>query len=191
MLKLPSDIITRFAPTPSGYLHIGNVLSFAITWALAKRCNGQIVLRIDDIDTTRYRPEYVEDIFETLSFLGLDYDIGPHNLHEFETKYSQRHKLNRYQSGLDLLKEKNKLYACDCSRGQINTLSAKGLYLRKCAHSQKSFFQPNTAWRIKVPNHCLVPINDMLTNKQTIDLNQQMPDFVVRRKDGLPAYQIA
>jgi glutamyl/glutaminyl-tRNA synthetase len=191
MLKLPKNIITRFAPTPSGYLHIGNVLSFAITWTLAKQNNGKIVLRIDDIDNTRYRPEYVTDIFETLAFLGLHYNAGPQNLNDFEQNYSQHNRLERYQAILDQLKTKDKLYACGCSRSQINALSDNGLYMRQCANGQIPIDHPNTAWRVKVPENHVLTINDAAKGALTVDLNQTMPDFVVRRKDGVPAYQIA
>lgn len=191
MQPLHTDTLTRFAPTPSGYLHVGNVLSFAITWALAKQANGKVLLRIDDIDGTRYRPEYVEDIFETLDFLGLHYDLGPKNRHEFEQTYSQHHRLPRYHELLEQLKRNGNVYACDCSRTQISTLSSKGLYLRKCAHGLIPFEHPNTAWRVRVPQPCPIEVHDALTGSQTIDLNLCMPDFVVRRKDGFPAYQIA
>ncbi|MFT3740148.1 MAG: glutamate--tRNA ligase family protein [Breznakibacter sp.] len=191
MPNLPSKITTRFAPTPSGYLHIGNVWSFALTWALAKRHHGKIRLRIDDIDNTRYRPEYVKDIFETLDFLGLDYDLDPRNVEEFEKQYSQQHRLERYGHLLEELKTNGKLYACNCSRSQINAMSHNGLYERKCTHAHIPFDQPNVAWRIKIPKPCPITVHDTFTGPSILDLNQTMPDFVVQRKDKVPAYQIA
>lgn len=66
----PQKIRTRLAPTPSGYLHLGNALSFAITWALARQQGGELILRIDDLDNARFRPEYLQDIFDLLHFMG-------------------------------------------------------------------------------------------------------------------------
>ena len=68
---------TRIAPTPSGFLHVGNAVSFLITYCLAKSENGKLLLRIDDLDRERYRKEYVDDIFYTLDWLGIQYDEGP------------------------------------------------------------------------------------------------------------------
>ena len=77
----PSHIISRIAPTPSGFLHIGNIFNFYLTWKKVRQ--GELWLRIDDGDAPRIRPEYVEDIFETLEWLGLDYDKGPRGPEDF------------------------------------------------------------------------------------------------------------
>ncbi|NJL14359.1 MAG: hypothetical protein HC913_16005 [Microscillaceae bacterium] len=74
---------TRFAPTPSGFLHEGNAFSFVLTWLAARHFGGKIHLRIDDLDQTRCRPEYVEDIFRSLDWLGLDWDSGPQGVDDF------------------------------------------------------------------------------------------------------------
>lgn len=81
--------LTRIAPTPSGFLHLGNAFSFLKTKALAQKHNAKILLRIDDLDRERYRPEYVQDIFDTLDFLEIKIDLGPKNLQEFESEWSQ------------------------------------------------------------------------------------------------------
>jgi glutamyl-tRNA synthetase len=83
---------TRIAPTPSGYLHLGNAYSFLLTKALAKKHGAKILLRIDDLDRDRYRPEYVEDIFATLDFLEIKIDQGPKNSKEMESTWSQVHR---------------------------------------------------------------------------------------------------
>ncbi|RQP14538.1 MAG: tRNA glutamyl-Q synthetase, partial [Parapedobacter sp.] len=85
-------IRTRIAPTPSGYLHLGNVFSFALTAALAKRSGAQILLRIDDLDYTRVKREYVEDIFHTLEFLKIPWHEGPRNYREYKQTYSQTYR---------------------------------------------------------------------------------------------------
>ena len=88
---------TRIAPTPSGYLHPGNAWSFLLTWLLARRDGGSIHLRIDDMDTARFRPEYIEDIFASLEWLGLDWDTGPRSLTEIQSTHSQHLRLERYR----------------------------------------------------------------------------------------------
>ncbi|TXK38136.1 tRNA glutamyl-Q synthetase [Pontibacter qinzhouensis] len=185
-------IRTRIAPTPSGYLHLGNVLSFALTWALARSQNGTIALRIDDLDNTRFRPEYLHNIFETLQFMGIDYDEGPASPDDFLKNYSQHQRLPLYRQLLDQLQAKNLLYACPCSRSQIAAVSPQGLYPLTCRSRQVPLSEPGTAWRIRVPEHEKVCFYDQLLQQNyEVPLWQQMPDFVVRRKDGIPAYQVA
>ena len=94
---------TRFAPTPSGYLHLGNAWSLALTWLLARSRGGSIHLRIDDLDAARLRPEYLEDIFASLEWLGLDWDGGPRDPADFLARHSQRLRLDRYRAALDVL----------------------------------------------------------------------------------------
>lgn len=96
---------TRIAPTPSGFLHAGNAWSFLIAWLWARSRGGSVHLRIDDLDTARLRPEFVEDIFASLSWLGLDWDSGPRDRAEFEARYSQRQRLAGYRKALEALRD--------------------------------------------------------------------------------------
>lgn len=182
---------TRLAPTPSGYLHLGNVLSFAITWALARSQGGRVALRIDDLDNTRFRPEYLQDIFDTLAFMGIDYDEGPRNPTDFEQHYSQHLRLPGYHKMLDQLVQRDMVYACPCSRSQITAVSPQGLYPRTCRHAHLPLHTPNAAWRIRIPESELIAFHDLLLGTCRVPLGLEMPDFVVRRKDGIPAYQLA
>ena len=91
------DKIARYAPTPSGLLHLGNVLNFIFTWSLAKKNNAQILLRIDDLDGNRVRDEYIADIFNTLDWLDLDYQIGPSSVDEFKKYFSQSNRIELYK----------------------------------------------------------------------------------------------
>jgi glutamyl/glutaminyl-tRNA synthetase len=96
---------TRIAPTPSGFVHAGNAWSFLIAWLWARSRGGSVHLRIDDLDTARMRTEFVEDIFASLSWLGLDWDSGPRDAREFEARFSQRHRLAEYRGGLEALRD--------------------------------------------------------------------------------------
>lgn len=184
-------IKTRIAPTPSGFLHIGNALSFAVTWALAKQQHGTLALRIDDLDNTRSRPEYLEDIFQTIEWLGLDYQEGPKNPHDFLQHYSQQLHVTAYQDLLHKLISKNMLYACDCSRSAIVQQSTNGTYPRTCLHKGIPLDTPEVAWRIKTNEDLTIRFQDLTLGTVNIPLGREMSDFVVRRKDGIPSYQIA
>ncbi|WP_245868998.1 glutamate--tRNA ligase family protein [Pontibacter ramchanderi] len=190
-VQTTQQIKTRIAPTPSGFLHLGNALSFAITWALARKQQGIVALRIDDLDNARFRPEYLQDIFDTLDFMGLDYDEGPRNPQDFQENYSQLLRLPSYQQLLDKLVQQGMVYACPCSRSQINALSPQGLYPLTCRDEQLPLDTPNAAWRVRIPEGTTISFEDQLLGTCTVALSLEMPDFVVRRKDAIPAYQIA
>ncbi|WP_044204586.1 glutamate--tRNA ligase family protein [Flammeovirga sp. OC4] len=181
---------TRFAPTPSGFLHIGNAFSFILTWILARQEDGEILLRIDDIDSTRTRDEYIEDIFRSIEWLGLDYDNGPFSVEDFHKNWSQKIRNHRYTSAFEKLKENGDLFACQCSRKQILETSPSGIYTGTCRDLNLPFDTPETAIRVKTSD---VPIllEDLFIGDIAVNLNEVMKDFVLRRKDGIYAYQLA
>jgi len=175
---------TRIAPTPSGFLHLGNVLSFAITAELARRSNARILLRIDDLDRDRVNREYLQDIFDTLGFLGFEWDAGPRDVDDFEQNYSQLRRLDMYNAFLDKLSRNKLVYACTCSRKQLNAGIACN-----CFNKNWQLSAPNAAWR-------LITLNDHVAirnyNGEVIEthLPDDMQNFIVRKKDGFPAYQL-
>jgi glutamyl/glutaminyl-tRNA synthetase len=211
VFNLQISFKTRLAPTPSGFLHIGNGASFVATWALARACGGTVLLRIDDLDAERTRFEYVEDIFKTLDWLGLDWDEGAFSVEDFSKNWSQHLRLEAYKKALKDLQQTSDLYACDCSRKDIRLASTNGLYPNTCRAKRLSNSEnaanceKNTAWRIIVEEDKTVYFNNLgkipplsiSTNfDQNIDtfsvnLTQQMGDFIVRQKNGLPSYQLA
>ena len=154
---------TRLAPTPSGYLHLGNVLSFALTATLARAKGARILLRIDDMDRERVEEAYVRDIFDTLTFLDIPWDDGPGDASEFWRTYSQVLRLDLYQEALDQLAASGTVFACTCSRMQT--------YQGNCLEKGLPLDTPNAAWRLAITG--------------------ALPYFVVRKKDGVPAYQLA
>jgi glutamyl/glutaminyl-tRNA synthetase len=105
---------TRIAPTPSGFLHMGNVLSFALTAALARQFNARILLRIDDLDQQRVDRKYVQDIFDTLHYLEIPWEEGPRDYEEYRREYSQLHRLGLYQQALETLRASGRLLPCTC-----------------------------------------------------------------------------
>ena len=160
---------TRIAPTPSGLLHEGNGASFLLTYALARAYEGQILLRIDDLDAERMRIEYLDDIFRTLDWLGIEWDEGPTSVADFQQNWSQHHRLDLYQNALEELKNtEGVVYACNCSRKQINAASLNGLYPQTCRFKHLDFEAKETAWRIHVPESTSVSVKNVNTETQNI-----------------------
>jgi glutamyl-tRNA synthetase len=187
-----TDIVrSRLAPTPSGFLHLGNAFSFVLTWLLVRYHHGQLLLRIDDIDAERSRPAYVEDIFRTLHWLQLDWDIGPGNAADFEANFSQLHSLDRYGQLLAQLRQAGVVYACNCSRSQVQVSSVNGVYPGTCRHRNLPLDTPGASWRVYVPENTIISVPEYSGATQQVRLDLTMGDFVVRRRNGLPAYQIA
>lgn len=181
---------TRIAPTPSGFLHVGNILSFALTAALARKTRAKILLRIDDLDRDRATREYVEDIFNTLNFLEIPWDEGPRNYLDFEKEYSQLHRMDLYRQALKHLQESRQVFACNCSRTQIAATSADGSYPGTCRHKGIPLDEPNVSWRLCTTGLEEVTVNTLSGDTIKATLPASMKEFVVRKKDGFPAYQL-
>ncbi|WP_298707381.1 glutamate--tRNA ligase family protein [Chitinophaga sp.] len=179
--------LTRLAPTPSGFLHAGNLLSFAATFALSLRLNANILLRIDDLDRDRLRPEYVADIFDTLEFMDIPWHQGPRSPDDFYTHWSQSLRTESYNSLLNSLREGSHVFACDCSRSQL----LNGIYPGTCRHKNIPLDQPGVAWRLKTNPDARIAIRSLGPAIPPMSLPPSMYDFVVRKKNGDPAYQLA
>ncbi len=165
---------SRLAPTPSGLLHIGNAFSFIVTWALTRRLGGSLLLRIDDLDTDRKRPDFVADIFDNLDWLGLDWDEGPRNPADLDALWSQHRRLPLYRAALEqLTATPGALYACECSRGRLAHNGATARYPGICRDKGLPQGLPGTKLRYRAP------------------LDAAAGDFIVWKKDGFPAYQLA
>lgn len=182
--------LTRIAPTPSGFLHLGNAYSFLLTKALAEKHGAKILLRIDDLDRERYRTGYVEDIFETLDFLEIKIDLGPKNLREFETEWSQIHRMGKYGEALSGLRSGGKVFACDCSRKKIQQLDSSGYYLGQCLDRRLSLDKPEVAWRMNTMESDFVQFREYPDQKKTALIPQDSAFYTVRKRDGLPAYHL-
>ncbi|GAB2791155.1 glutamyl-tRNA synthetase [Hymenobacter luteus] len=195
MLQWPAfPVVSRLAPTPSGFLHLGNAINFTLTWLLTRRAGGVLHLRIDDLDRARFRPAYLQNIFRTLEWLGLDYDHGPMGPDDFERHFSQRHFLPAYEAVLQAAQRAHPsvFYACRCSRTDLARLARPhGCYPGNCRHHSLPLTTPQTAWRALVPPATPVTIPDLLQGPMTSYLDTALGDFVVRKKDGAAAYQVA
>jgi len=175
---------TRIAPTPSGFLHIGNILSFGITAAMARKTGAKILLRIDDIDQARANKQYVQDIFDTLNFLEIPWDEGPRDVKEFEDSYSQVHRLGLYNEAFEKLRDNGAGYACTCSRSQLNSSGCN------CKSKIAPGDTIETSWRLDTGGSLPLSVKSYNGEIVTAALPPEMENFVIKRKDGLPAYQL-
>ncbi|MBD8487156.1 tRNA glutamyl-Q synthetase [Echinicola sp. CAU 1574] len=182
--------LTRLAPTPSGYLHLGNALSFAITVSLAKHFEAKIMLRIDDLDQDRVRKAYVEDIFDTLNYLEIPWDQGPKNYQAYKNFYSQTHRLNFYEEVLQHLIGTHQLFACDCSRKDILEKTDEGSYPGTCITKGLNLFHDQVNWRL-ITDQKAIKMRSLFEPKIKTRLPEKQQNFIVRKKDLMPAYQLA
>lgn len=182
---------TRMAPTPSGYLHMGNALSFMITAKFAHRFKAKILLRIDDLDSPRIKPAYIQDIFDTLDFLELPYDEGPRSVVELEQKYSQHLRLDHYEEALSWLRDTNNIFVCDCSRKKVESQHPEGWYTGHCLLLKPDWEANGLCWRCRTSEKRKLEWNGTDGHTRENFLPPSMNYFVVRKKDHMPSYQLA
>jgi glutamyl/glutaminyl-tRNA synthetase len=171
--------VGRLAPTPSGYLHLGNAVNFVLTWLLVRRAGGTLHLRIDDLDRARLRRTYLDNIFRVIGWLGLDYDYGPSDPEDFLRHHSQLLHLPAYNQALRRLAQRpGLLYGSQRSR----TGGAAG---------PVPLATPGAAWRAWVPADAAINFGDGWQGDTYVKLASELADFIVRKKDGVAAYQLA
>ena len=134
-LTSSQSIVSRLAPTPSGYLHLGNAFSFILTWLLVRRLGGKLYLRIDDLDAPRLNQDCLEDIFIQLEWLGLDYDTGPQGPVDHLRHFSQSLRLEEYMSALEEIRESGLLMPAVAPENSIfpsqKTVNTRGPAVKK------------------------------------------------------------
>ncbi len=180
--------LTRIAPTPSGYLHEGNLFAFALCWLMARKEGLQILLRIDDMDRARFRPEYLEDIFRSLDALGIDYDQGPAGVEDFEKNWSQNSRMELYQNAA---KQFENVFQCSCSRKEILERNPQGFYDGFCL--DKKFKEPksNADFAIRWnKNEATVELIDWQGRISSNELPDSMRFPILWTKANYPSYQL-
>lgn len=181
---------TRIAPTPSGYLHLGNAFSFALTAALADRYGATTVLRIDDLDRQRVQPAYIQDIFDTLDFLDIPWHEGPRSPDEFEREYSQLQRLHLYRRAFEELRDRDTVFACNCSRTVARQTEADAVYAGHCRRKALQLDAPGVKWRMHTTAGLPLTVRTTGSVVTTV-LPIEQQNFIVRKKDGMAAYQLA
>ena len=182
--------VGRFAPTPSGRMHLGNVFAALIAWLAVKKDGGHMVLRMEDLDTQRTSAEFAEVLRQDLLWLGLSWD-------EETQPQSQRSEV--YREYFEKLKAMELLYPCYCTRSQLHSVNAPhlsdGTYVytgtcRNLTEEERAAFNRAPAWRVKVPDQTWT-VEDRIQGTYTENLATHCGDFVVRRADGVYVYQLA
>jgi len=180
-----SPIIGRFAPTPSGPLHFGSLVTALASYCHAKSQQGQWLIRIEDVDTPRVVEGSVEQILADLEFFGFEWDG--------EILY-QSHQFDRYRAGLEQLLDQGPAFACECSRRTLREAKAKSgplgmIYPGTCRNKQLG--QAGHSVRINTESSGTLRYRDQLYGEVAIDIAQKSGDFVIRRADGIFAYHLA
>ena len=179
--------VGRFAPTPSGRMHLGNVFAALIAWLSIRSRNGEMVLRMEDLDTQRTSMEFAETLRKDLAWLGLDYDRE-------QVPQSQRSKA--YDGYFEMLRDKGLLYPCYCTRSQLHGVNAPHLsdgtyvYPGTCRNLTEPPKNRLPSWRVCVPDQ-LWTVEDKVQGHYELNLATECGDMVVRRADGVYVYQLA
>jgi len=184
----------RFAPSPTGRLHLGNAWAALLGWLWARSEGGEFLLRIEDLDAARSRPELGEALLADLGWLGLGFDGAP---------VFQSQRLGLYRAALDRLRQTGRVYPCFCTRSEIaRAVSAPHgpgddgprypgtcLALTPDQIAERGRTRP-PAWRFR-PREGLTEVHDLLHGTVVQDVAREVGDFVVLRNDGVPSYQLA
>ncbi len=176
-------VITRFAPSPTGYLHVGGARTALFSWLYARKHGGRFILRIEDTDLERSTQASVDAILEGMTWLGLEYDAGP---------FYQTHRFDRYKEVILQLLAQGDAYYCQCSREELDALRERQMankekprYDGKCRHAGLR----EGVVRFKNPEQGEVVIDDLIKGRIVI-ANQELDDLIIARSDGSPTYNL-
>ena len=179
--------VGRFAPTPSGRMHLGNVFAALIAWLSVRSRNGQMVLRMEDLDTQRTSGEFAEVLRDDMTWLGLDWDV--------ETP-PQSQRTAVYDRYFEKMMDEGLLYPCYCTRSQLHSVNAPHLsdgtyvYPGTCRNLTNPPQGRKPAWRVMVPDK-VWSFTDRVQGDYSLNLATDCGDMVVRRADGVYVYQLA
>ncbi len=175
---------TRFAPSPTGYLHIGGARTALYCWLYSRKTNGRFILRIEDTDLERSTKESVQAILDAMAWLKLDYDEGP---------FYQTHHFDRYREVIDEMLKQGTAYRCYCSKERLEALreqqianKEKPRYDGHCRHLTQTQEGPFVV-RFKNPEEGVVEFDDLIRGK-LVFANQELDDLIIARSDGTPTY---
>jgi glutamyl-tRNA synthetase len=179
-------IKTRFAPSPTGKLHFGNIRTALYSWLYARKKNGIFVLRIEDTDLKRSHLKFSKNIIDTLKWLKLNWDEGP---------YFQSNRIKHYQEIINFMLKKGFAYKCYCGYTKLNLIKKKQLikgkkikYDRSCRNLKKSFNSlKKYVVRFKNPLFGNITFKDVIRGNITVN-NSELDDFIIQRENGIPTY---
>jgi len=177
---------TRFAPSPTGYLHIGGARTALFSWLYARSLGGQFILRVEDTDRERSTQESVDAILQGMEWLGLDYDEGP---------FYQTHRFDRYKEVIQQLLDSGHAYYCDCSKERLEKLREQQMADKQkprydgCCREKGLAASENTVVRFRNPVDGDVIIDDQVKGRVVIN-NRELDDLVLARTDDTPTYNL-
>lgn len=181
------EIRVRFAPSPTGFLHIGGVRTALYNWIFARQHRGTMVLRIEDTDLERSTDEAIQWILDGLTWLGLDWDEGP---------YRQTERLEIYNEHIDRLLDEGNAYRCYCTAEELEVSRKEAMlkgtaakYSGKCRNLREGERDGEHTIRFKAPQEGQIFVDDMIRGMVMFD-EDQMDDLIIRRTDGSPTYNL-
>jgi len=188
--------VSRFAPSPTGYLHLGHILSMSFVYGISKALGATLLLRIENHDQSRCRPDFEKAIYEDLAWFGFVFDEKPQ--FQIPSQLRQSDRLERYESLLSGLMDRNLVYPCDCSRAKIQeSLNKQGaptrdelFYPGTCRHRPRSEFTSTFGLRVATAGN-EVHFTDGIHGKKMQIPRQQCGDFLVKDRHGNFTYQFA
>jgi glutamyl-tRNA synthetase len=183
--------VGRYAPSPTGDLHLGNARTALIAWLWARRASGRFLLRFEDLDRPRVRPGCAQEQAESLAWLGLDWDGEP---------VAQSERTERYEAAIAVLRERGALYECYCSRADVRRAASAphgpdgplyGGVCRERTASERARLARDRPPALRARMEGDVEFGDDLQGAQREALQRTSGDIVLRRSDGVVAYQLA
>jgi glutamyl/glutaminyl-tRNA synthetase len=189
----------RLAPSPTGFLHLGHTRTFWIAQERARQNGGELILRNDDLDSTRYKMEFVDAMLEDLRWFDFEWSEGPDVGGKF-APYNQSERMDFYRAALEKLRAGNFIYSCFCSRKDIRDAARaphaenddEPIYPGTCRQNRQSeIANRKFSWRFRVPDGETISFVDKNFGEQKFIAGKDFGDFVVWRPDDIPAYQLA
>ncbi len=177
---------TRFAPSPTGYLHVGGARTALFSWLYARKHGGKFVLRIEDTDLERSSTESVNAILEGMTWLGLEYDEGP---------FYQTHRFERYNEVIGELIDQGLAYRCNCTRERLDNLREEAMNHKQKprydGHCRNKVIEPDEPHviRFRNPDSGTVVVDDLIRGRVAFN-NEELDDLIIRRTDGSPTYNL-
>jgi glutamyl/glutaminyl-tRNA synthetase len=202
----PASYRGRLAPSPTGYLHLGHARTFWVAQERVRANHGTLVLRNEDLDSTRYQMQFVEAMLEDLRWFGFDWQEGP-DCGGTWAPYNQSERMGFYRAALETLRVGGFIYPCTCSRKDIQAAARaphaedddEPLYPGTCRHKSPDprpqtpnpkFPSPKCSWRFRVPDGETISFVDGHFGPQRFIAGKDFGDFIVWRRDDVPAYQL-
>jgi glutamyl/glutaminyl-tRNA synthetase len=196
-MNSPKKYRGRLAPSPTGYLHLGHARTFWMAQQRARQAGGELILRKDDLDSARFKMEFVDAMLEDLRWFGFEWTEGPDVGGKF-APYNQSERMDFYRAALEKLRLGGYIYPCTCSRKDIQAAitaphpenDEEPVYPGTCRLKTKPGNQ-KFSWRFRVPDGETISFADGNCGEQKFVAGKDFGDFVIWRHDGVPAYQLS